>query len=410
LFVSLSFFIKPQQRNKMRRFALLLVFFVIAAYGARNNTNPAFIRVGAVYTMTNESPTNRVIAFVRYADGHLGNPVMYLTGGSGSGVNASDPLDSQDSVILSADHSRLYVCNTGSSSVSEFAVFRRGSLRLIRVLPSGGLYPSSIALSPNGQTLYIVNSDGGGSVQSVDLSRGRNSTTFIALNATNSGYPQNRVSHLSDIVISNHGNWLFLPSKGDNQIISLRVGRNGGLVALQTPVYTTIPTPNTVPFALFWYPPNTLIVAEAAGYGPFRNFSGLASFRLNVTTGGFKQVTAYGIPNGGAGCWVRAAGSVIYYPLTKGSFFVAASISTRGILTPVSIPGSSIGLVFPATPGLSAPLDFSITGDGFLYSLLKNDTTQLWSMCAFKLETTHQMTLLSCVSPGPAILQGAAAY
>jgi hypothetical protein len=96
-------------------------------------------RGGAVFTISNESEGNRVIAFAREPDGTLGEQVSYATGGLGSG----DSLGSQAALALTEDHRYLVAVDAGSNELSSFAV-AGAKLELRSRVASGGLRPISV--------------------------------------------------------------------------------------------------------------------------------------------------------------------------------------------------------------------------------------------------------------------------
>src|SRR5579862_1624952 len=77
--------------------------------------------VGAVYTSTNGTAGNAVVAYARNNQGQLTRIGSFNTGGTGFGTG-TDPLGSQFSVILSEDHAHLYVVNAGSNDITLFDV------------------------------------------------------------------------------------------------------------------------------------------------------------------------------------------------------------------------------------------------------------------------------------------------
>jgi 6-phosphogluconolactonase len=91
---------------------------------------------GAVYTLSNSPAGNAVLAFPRAANGSLGAPVPYPTGGNGTGAG----LGSQGAVVLSKTRHELFAVNAGSNSVSLFSVTNDG-LELESTVPSGGTTP-----------------------------------------------------------------------------------------------------------------------------------------------------------------------------------------------------------------------------------------------------------------------------
>src|ERR1700739_3755757 len=78
-------------------------------------------RGGAVFAMTNAASNNQINAYIRGEDGSLQFSAAFPTGGNGSGGTV-DPLTSQGSLTLSADHNLLFAVNAGSGTLSTFAV------------------------------------------------------------------------------------------------------------------------------------------------------------------------------------------------------------------------------------------------------------------------------------------------
>jgi hypothetical protein len=103
----------------------------------------------AVFVQTNEPAGNRIIVFDRARNGQLSQAGTYPTGGNG-GVAAPgdepDHLASQGSLVYDWRHSLLIAVNAGSDTVSTFKV-RGDRLRLTGVVPSGGAFPASVAVS-----------------------------------------------------------------------------------------------------------------------------------------------------------------------------------------------------------------------------------------------------------------------
>jgi len=83
---------------------------------------------------------------------------------------AVDPLHSQGSLRLSADHRLLFAVNAGSGTISSFAVDGT-RLTLVSMEPSGGSEPS--ALAQLGDLLYVLNSGGNGNVTGFHVGRER---------------------------------------------------------------------------------------------------------------------------------------------------------------------------------------------------------------------------------------------
>jgi 6-phosphogluconolactonase len=110
--------------------------------------------VGAVYTSTNGASGNAVVAYARGADGSLTRIGSFSTGGIGMGTGV-DAFGSQFPVILSDDHTHLYVVDAGSHDISVFQVERGGGLVWRQRIDSRGSMPVSLAI--RGSHLYVLN-------------------------------------------------------------------------------------------------------------------------------------------------------------------------------------------------------------------------------------------------------------
>jgi hypothetical protein len=104
-------------------------------------------------TSNNAVGGNAVLAFDRNADGSLGAPTAYPTGGTGTGGG----LGNQGAVTLTRDGRWLAAVDAGSDEVTLFRVQPRG-LTLASRAPSGGDRPISVTL--HGDLLYVLNNGG----------------------------------------------------------------------------------------------------------------------------------------------------------------------------------------------------------------------------------------------------------
>lgn len=135
---------------------------VIVVSGAQAAKNPV---VGAVYTETNDTSDNEVIAFDRKKKGNLKLRDRVSTGGVGStqsvGCGPGCPiLDSQYAVQWSPE-GFVFAVNAGSDTVTSFAdnklIKGKGGLKRKSEVASGGDMPESIAVSPSDNVVYVLN-------------------------------------------------------------------------------------------------------------------------------------------------------------------------------------------------------------------------------------------------------------
>jgi predicted alpha-1,2-mannosidase len=144
---------------------------------------------------------------IAYAENRFGNtitPIDLVTGAVGPEI-ASGGEEPRDAV-LSADDSRLYVTNRGSSSVSVIDTARERVVATVKV----GQSPNGIHLSPDGRTIWLANSDDG-TIQSIDAS-------------TLQAAPPIRVgANPRDLAIAPDGATLYVSDGGDNAVTPVDV-------------------------------------------------------------------------------------------------------------------------------------------------------------------------------------------
>lgn len=139
-------------RRNLLRAALMSVFAGWALAAAAEGTT--------LYTISNSPEGNTVAVVKQGRDGKLRVAGRYATGGVGPGAGlavSSDPLGTQNPIILSDDKRFLIVPNASTNSISVFRIVG-DTLVLTSVTPSGGDYPAGFAM--RGPRLYVVNSAG----------------------------------------------------------------------------------------------------------------------------------------------------------------------------------------------------------------------------------------------------------
>src|ERR1700744_3755170 len=99
------------------------------------------------FVMSNNADKNQVTEFVQNSDGTVVAKETFDTHGRATG-GVNDPLESQGSLTLSADHSFLFAANAGSGDIPVFRVIG-GRLIFLNRQPSGGSNPVAIAQSQN---------------------------------------------------------------------------------------------------------------------------------------------------------------------------------------------------------------------------------------------------------------------
>jgi len=299
---------------------------------------------GAVFVMTNAASNNQIDAYTRLADGSLEFSGSFATGGNGSG-GTLDPLHSQGSLTLSADHRLLFAVNAGSGTVSSFAV-EGVRLALLDTEATGGSSPTSVTEA--GDLLYVLNSGGNGSVSGFyvigngHLSPIKDSTRNLSGTATSP----------TDIALSPDRQFLVVAESATNKIDVFRVYPNGTLSDI-----VANPSAGATPFAAAFAPNDALIVANASNT--------ISSYQLrwnqSLTT------ISDALPTDGlATCWsvILPNGRFVYTDNANSSNQSGFAVDARGSLKPVG------DTIVSSNPDNSTNIDMAVSADGrYMYTL-----------------------------------------
>jgi 6-phosphogluconolactonase len=295
---------------------------------------------GAVYTMTNATTDNEIVIFNRDDEGFLTKAGSISTGGTGSG-GGLDPLGSQGSLVLSADHRWLFAVNAGSNEISVFRVLPSG-LKLVGKVDSGGIFPVSLTVFHN--LVYVLNAGTSPNITGFYLShRGQlipldDSTRLLG----SGGFAQ--------VGFDPEGEMLVITDKTNNGIFVYSVGHGG--LPVMNPVIS--PSNGLVPFGIIFDEWGHLLVAEA-GSGAVSSY--------NILHNGTLKVISPSVANGQAAtCWIRAN--------ERGNVFTANTGSQNIASYKLTARNGKLALR-NATAGFgNRPIDLAITVNGeFLYAL-----------------------------------------
>src|ERR1700721_497135 len=168
--------------SKLFTYKSAVVLAVLSLTAAvRSNAQETSTTSGAVFVMTNRNTGNEILQFARNPNGSLVPVGKTPTGGNGSG-GTTDPLASQNSLLLTSDSRSLLAVNAASGTISSFAVF--GAF----LIPTGiestcGGFPDAIAQF--GNLVYVLNASGNSNVVGFNMENGRlvripNATGFLA--------------------------------------------------------------------------------------------------------------------------------------------------------------------------------------------------------------------------------------
>ena len=327
-------------------FALVAAAAVVGNAGAAPPATHGPAPAHVVFVETDNPAGNQVVAYDRGADGRLTQAGVYDTGGLGGVLSGSqvDHTASQGALAYDAANQLLLAVNAGSNTVSVFRV-NGDRLTAVQVVPSGGSFPVSIAVSHN--LVYVLNARHGGSIQGFVVLGAHlfplpGSTRQLGLDPN---LQPEFTSTPGQVTFTPDGRNLVVTTKGNGSAIDVfGVGPFGYPTA--APVST--PVPGAVPFALVYDSEGNLVVSEA---GP----NSLATFRLN----GDGTVTALQtVPTGQtATCWV----------VGSGHFFFVSNAGSGTVSRYVSGSGGALGLL-GTTPTDPGTIDAAASPDGaYLY-------------------------------------------
>jgi len=338
---------------------------------------------GGVYTLTNATNGNAVVAFRRANDGSLSRIGTFATGGNGIG-GTIDPLASQYSVILDDNHHSLFAVDAGSNQVTSFRVSGNGSLTRIGSVSSHGVEP--VSLAANGSLVYVLNTGDNtvsgyvvnGNAQLNPLSQ---STRSLAAGAAGA----------AAIRFTPDGRHLIVSERVSNRLEVFPVQFDG---RLGDPVVS--PASGQASFGFDVTRFNQPIVSETQG--------SLTSYAMSAT-GALTPITASISTGGAAACWVTITSNGRFaYTTNAGSNFVAGfAVDNAGHLTALN-PGGKTGDVGAG----ATPIDLDHVDSRFLYTL----EAARGAIATFVIHQDGSLTARADtpVGAGSSGLQGIAAY
>jgi 6-phosphogluconolactonase (cycloisomerase 2 family) len=243
------------------------------------------------------------VAYHRNLDGTLVPAGSYATGGLGGVLNGSavDHLASQGSLTYDPLQNLLYAVNAGSNTVSVFSV-RGDVLSLRQVVPSGGVFPVSVAV--HGTSVYVLNALSA-NVQGFVAFFGHLYPLPGSARSLGFGVPSDTTQFVStpgQVAFTPDGSRLIVTTKASGSDIDVfRVAPFGYLSS--SPVVNA--EPGAVPFAVSFDAVGHLVVADAGS-------NAVSTYAL-APNGALIPIAT--VPTGQtATCWVATA---------QGAFFAS---------------------------------------------------------------------------------------
>lgn len=251
--------------------------------------------VGHTYVNGNTATANTLAVFDRHSDGSLtptpGSPFTIGGAGLGSGLGSQGALQS------SPDGRFLLAVDAGSNEISVLRVGGGGVPTLVgQPVPSGGVEPVSITVSPRG-IVYVANVGNGGS----NYTGFRLNPDGKLIPIPHSTVPVPEGSAVGDVLFNSTGDRLIGARDTTSLIDSFTVGANGRLTAAAGSPFAA---QSLGPIGSEFRPtnPSQLFVSNAhAGTG-----NGTVSAFNDSTSGVLTSIGASPYPNGQtAPCWVE---------------------------------------------------------------------------------------------------------
>jgi 6-phosphogluconolactonase len=330
---------------------------------------------GHVYVLNNATSANSISAFNRASDGTLTLIGTTNLGGQGTG----SPLNSQGSLIFSADKHWLFAVNAGSNQISVLSVGSQGNLSLASVSSSHGIRPVSLTFTSN--HLYVVNA--GNSSHSGNVTGFFVGTNGTLQALTGSTQPLSGPNPAPvQIQADPSGGTLLVTESFTNLIDTYAIHSNGSLDA---PKFAH--SAGAVPFGFAFDPvvPSLFIVSNV---GSGQNAGAMTSYLLQSGL----VIRSYGpvADNQTAACWVvitnngnftyttnAGSGSVSGYQIgTNGKLTLFTTVSTGTNSNPneeaLTSDGNFLYIIDPGTSTLSA---FQVQQNGGLVNVHLSNIT-----------------------------------
>jgi 6-phosphogluconolactonase len=303
-----------------------------------------------VFTSSNETTGNRILAFQDDANGKLKLKYSVPTGGTGTGGG----LGNQNALELSANKRWLLSVNAGSNDVSVFDTWQ-GQLKQTDRASSNGTRPVSVTMK--GNLVYVVNA-GSSDVSGFYLNQytGKlkplpNSTRKLSAATTAP----------AQVSFSPGGHFVIVTEKATNTIATFPVKYNGYLGNA-----TFNKSAGVTPFG-FTFSRGNLFVSEANGGAA--NGSSLSSYDL-TRSGSLNAISPVTKTNQTAACWVVITqnGKYAYVTNTGSGTISSFTVGAKGQLNLLqSVSGS--------TGAGSGPLDLAFSRDSKELYVLSGGTS-----------------------------------
>jgi 6-phosphogluconolactonase len=329
------------------KFISLAVITTIALTATAATAKPA---AETIFTSSNETTGNRILAFQDDANGKLKLKYAIPTGGTGTGGG----LGNQNALELSANKRWLLTVNAGSNDVTVFDTWQ-GQLKQTDRASSNGTRPVSVTMK--GNLVYVVNA-GSSDVSGFYL----NQFTGKLKPLPNSNRKLSAATTApAQVSFSPDGRFVVVTEKATNTIATFPVNYYGYLGQA-----TFNKSAGVTPFG-FTFSRGNLFVSEANGGAT--DGSSLSSYDL-TRSGSVKAISPVTKTNQTAACWVLVTrnGKYAYVTNTGSGTISSFRVDAKGQL-------SLLNSVSANTGAGSGPLDLAFSNDNKELYVLSGGTS-----------------------------------
>jgi 6-phosphogluconolactonase (cycloisomerase 2 family) len=240
-------------RISMKTFLKCLVSISIFAISPTSSAAAA-TQVGKLYTMSNATTGNEILAYNRLSDGSLSPLGTMPTKGTGTGSG----LGNQGAITLSSDGFFLFAVNAGSNSVSSFRITPTG-LNLVNTFDSGGVSPVSI--TEDRGRMFVLNAGNASTPGNIFGFQVSSDGSLRKMYYTMRSLSDRKVTTgAAQVSFSNNGKQLIVTEKTTNLILTYNVNILG---IPSRPIIN--PSSGITPFGFAVGKRNQIFVSNAAG-------------------------------------------------------------------------------------------------------------------------------------------------
>ncbi len=312
--------IKKNNSALVRMFAISLSFIMAILL-----SQPAS---AIVYTSSNESEGNRVIAFdISEKTGNLIAINSFPTGGTGTGA----PLGNQSALTTDASDRWLFVTNSGDGTVTSFRLQEDG-LQFVNKIESRGNSPISVTVF--GTLVYVLNEGSGVETDppryrydNISGFRFNNSGELTFIKDSVRIIDNTQLTSPAQVGFNKSGTVLLITEKATNTLTTFVMQQND-IPSLESQKRSSaVPTP----FGFEFGDRDYVFITEANGGGP----GVTASYRIDRQTGVVSSLVDL-IEQGNATCWtVLSSDQTVGYSVNTGSGSVSLyRINFNGTIDP----------------------------------------------------------------------------